>query len=189
MQGIIVLLTLLGGAVIRSEGKLSLDVPIHLVSRQAGGHETSITGCDIDHCSQVIGPRFAPSTSPITTYHKRDLQYITDISFTNPIQAAQYVQQLPYIPNNATGSTNVAAQIVQNDSDEAQLPWNVDVPFIPTANTNISALGGWEALPQVDGFNLNRSWEVVPGAIMPFYSTANIDPSQVKRAVITFPGK
>lgn len=91
----------------------------------------------------------------------------------------------------ASGVTDTAHQLVQGDSDEAQLSWNaaVGAPFIQTASTNASAAGGWEALPQVEGFTLNRTWELVPGAIMPFYSTAGIDPSAVKRALITFPGK
>jgi hypothetical protein len=89
----------------------------------------------------------------------------------------------------ASGVTDTNDQLEDNDSDESQLSWNMGVPFIATANTNISAAGGWEALPVVEGFNLNRSWEVKPGAIMPFYSTSGLDPSQIKRAVITWPGK
>ena len=63
------------------------------------------------------------------------------------------------------------------------------MPFIQTANTNISTAGGCEALPDVEGFSLNRTWEVVPGAVMPFYQTADLDPANIKRVVMTFPGK
>lgn len=108
---------------------------------------------------------------------------------TDPIQAAKDVQQIPFLANNNTGKLDAANQIVQGDSDEAQLPWNVAVPFIATSNTNVTAAGGWVAIPEVVGFDLNRTWNIVSGAIMPFYSLTGLDSTQIKRAVITWPGK
>ncbi|UZJ52903.1 hypothetical protein CBS101457_002223 [Exobasidium rhododendri] len=151
----------------------SNSIPVPVWSRRASARE--LISADFQLDEDVL--------------QRRDLDYITDLSSTDPIQAAKDVQQIPYLANNASGITDTADQIVQGDSDEAQLYWNADVPFIQSAATNITTASGWEELPQVEGFNLNRSWEVVPGAVMPFYSTANLDPAQIKRAVITWPGK
>lgn len=126
---------------------------------------------------------------PHKNLHRRDTAYISDEDVIDPIQAAKDVQQIPYLANNYTGILDTADQVVQGDSDEAQLPWNAAVPFIPTSNTNITSAGGWIQVPQVDGFDLNRTWSVVPGAIMPFYSLTGLNNTQIKRAVITWPGK
>lgn len=76
-----------------------------------------------------------------------------------------------------------------NDSDSGQLPWNSNISFSATPDTNISAALGWIAIPELSGFTTNRSWEVVPGAIMPFYVKSGVDASAVKRALISWPGK
>lgn len=89
----------------------------------------------------------------------------------------------------ASGVTDTQLQIVSGDSDEAQLPGNEFAPFTQGASTNVSTQGGWEALPQQSGFDLNRTWEVIPGRIMPFYVSTNYDAQSIKRAVITWPGK
>jgi hypothetical protein len=120
---------------------------------------------------------------------RRDLQYITNEDVANPIQAAKDVQQIPYLANNYTGITDTADQIVQGDSDEAQLPWNSAVPFLNTPSTNASTAGGWVSIPALEGFDLNRTWQVLPNVIMPFYSLSGLDPANIKRAVITWPGK
>lgn len=44
-------------------------------------------------------------------------------------------------------------------------------------------------IPNLEGFYTNRTWEVVPGAIMPFYIKSGIEASAIKRALITWPGK
>jgi hypothetical protein len=82
-----------------------------------------------------------------------------------------------------------ASQLVQGDTDEAQLPWNSWAPFLQTPNTTLSAEGGWQAIPAMAGFDLNRTWEIVPGAIMPFYIKSGLDPTKIKRALISYPGK
>lgn len=78
---------------------------------------------------------------------------------------------------------------MHDDSDNGQLPWNQNAPFIATPSTNISAEGGWNAIPELAGFSINRTWQVVPGAIMPFYIKSGLEPAAVKRAVISWPGK
>lgn len=44
-------------------------------------------------------------------------------------------------------------------------------------------------IPDLPGFDLNRTWEIIPGVIMPFYIKSGLDPNLVKRAVVTMPGK
>jgi hypothetical protein len=123
------------------------------------------------------------------THRRRDLQYITGEEISDPLQAARDVQQIPYLANNNTGILDRMDQIVQGDSDEAQLPWNAAVPFIQTPATNASSAGGWISIPDLDGFDLNRTWQVLPNVIMPFYIQSGRDAANVKRAVITWPGK
>ncbi|KAI3479363.1 hypothetical protein L1887_58568 [Cichorium endivia] len=73
--------------------------------------------------------------------------------------------------------------------DNTQLPWNANVPFIAEAAVNGSVDGGWQALPNIEGMTLNRTFAVQPGAVMPFYQTQGYDASKVKRAVMIMPGK
>lgn len=61
--------------------------------------------------------------------------------------------------------------------------------FNPNGATTSTPEGGWVSLPPIGGFNLNRSLVIKEWAIQPFYVTAGYDPSQVKRAIILFPGK
>jgi hypothetical protein len=129
------------------------------------------------------------STSHASRKQRRDLVYITDEDSTDPILAAKEVQDIPYLANNHSGRIDTADQLVTGDSDEGQLPWNSAVPFLPTPATTVSSAGGWNAIPALEGFALNRSWEVLPNVIMPFYSLSIPDPSAIKRAVITWPGK
>ncbi|KAJ9480366.1 hypothetical protein PHBOTO_003586 [Pseudozyma hubeiensis] len=107
-------------------------------------------------------------------------------AFTDPVAAAKAANALPFIAGQyATGNLyryNLAA-------DNAQLPWNTNVPFIPEAAVNGSVDGGWQALPEIQGMSLNRTFAAAPGAVMPFYQTAGYDSSKIKRAVMIMPGK
>ncbi|SNX85408.1 uncharacterized protein MEPE_04117 [Melanopsichium pennsylvanicum] len=107
-------------------------------------------------------------------------------AFTDPVAAANAANALPFIAGQyATGNLytyNVAA-------DDGQLPWNSNVPFIPEAAVNGSTDGGWQALPEIQGMTLNRTFAVQPGAVMPFYQTQGYDATKVKRAVVIMPGK
>ncbi|KAJ1023579.1 hypothetical protein NDA16_003196 [Ustilago loliicola] len=111
---------------------------------------------------------------------------IYQTAFTDPVAAAQAANGLPYIAGQyATGSLwryNLAG-------DSGQLPWNTNVPFIPEAAVNGSMDGGWEALPDIQGMDLNRTFAVAPGAVMPFYQTQAYDSTKVKRAIMIMPGK
>ncbi|UZJ53889.1 hypothetical protein CBS101457_003209 [Exobasidium rhododendri] len=128
-------------------------------------------------------------SAPLTSLVRRDAQSISAVSLTDPVGAAQQVQQFPFLANNASAVVDWASQLVQGDSDEAQLSWNQFAPFVQTPNTTISATGGWQAVPALPGFDLNRTWEIKPGAIMPFYIKSGLDPAAVKRAIVTYPGK
>ena len=107
-------------------------------------------------------------------------------AFTDPVGAAKAANTLPFIAGQyATGNLyryNVA-------TDAGQLPWNTNVPFIPEAAVNGSVNGGWQALPDIQGMTLNRTFAVQPGAVMPFYQTQNYDNTKIKRAVMIMPGK
>jgi hypothetical protein len=105
------------------------------------------------------------------------------ITAMDPVQAAEAVQSIPYLANNVS-----LAILDISTAFEAYFRYAA-VPFLPTPSTNASAAGGWISIPELEGFTLNRTWEVVPGAIMPFYMTSGLDITQVKRALITFPGK
>ena len=111
---------------------------------------------------------------------------IYEQAFTDPVAAAQAANALPFIAGQyATGQLwryNLA-------DDAGQLPWNSNVPFIAEAAVNGSVEGGWEALPEIQGMDLNRTFAVAPGAVMPFYQTQAYDASKVKRAIMVMPGK
>ena len=123
-------------------------------------------------------------------------------SGTGGAKAAQCAQQrksaergpyrvlcLAHPKRQTSGDIDNAFLIVQNAQQDSQLPWNSAVPFIATPDATLSPTGGWQGLPSLEGFTLNRSWEIVPGAIMPFYMTAGLEAINVRRAVICWPGK
>lgn len=107
-------------------------------------------------------------------------------AFTDPVGAAKAANALPYIAGQyATGGLyryNLA-------SDNGQLPWNTNVPFIPEAAVDGSVDGGWKELPDIRGMTLNRTFAVQPGVVMPFYQTQGYDGTKIKRAVMIMPGK
>ncbi|EPQ28440.1 uncharacterized protein PFL1_04266 [Pseudozyma flocculosa PF-1] len=106
-------------------------------------------------------------------------------AMTDPVGAAKVARALPFIAGQfATGDL-----YKYNVAGDGQLPWNSGVYYQPEATVNGSVDGGWQALPEIPDFQLNRTWTVKDGAIMPFYQTANYDPKQIKRAVLVMPGK
>lgn len=136
------------------------------------------------------------------TIHRRCLALESRCSGRGGAKAAQCAQQRksaeigPYrVPSLAhprrqtSGEIDSAFLIVQNAQQDSQLPWNSVVPFIAAPDATLSSTGGWQGLPSLEGFTLNRSWEIVPGAIMPFYMTAGLEAANVRRAVICWPGK
>ncbi|SPO27295.1 uncharacterized protein UTRI_10412 [Ustilago trichophora] len=107
-------------------------------------------------------------------------------AFTDPVAAAKAANALPFIAGQyATGNLyryNLA-------TDSGQLPWNTNVPFIAEAAVNGSTDEGWQALPEIEGMTLNRTFAVQPNVVMPFYQTQGYDASKIKRAVMIMPGK
>ncbi|CAO1633210.1 unnamed protein product [Sympodiomycopsis kandeliae] len=108
----------------------------------------------------------------------------------DPFGAAKAADALPFIAGNSSGITPTNNIITSSDSDEGNgYPWTVNVPFVANANANGSPDAGWQALPDLDGFTLNRSIVIAEGAIQPVYMTANYDAQKIKRAIIVMPGK
>lgn len=107
-------------------------------------------------------------------------------AFTDPVGAARAANALPYIAGQYATGGLYRYNIVQ---DNTQLPWNSNVPLIPIADVQGSVDGGWQALPDIQGMTLNRTFAVQAGAVMPFYQTQGYDATKVKRAVMVMPGK
>lgn len=126
-----------------------------------------------------------------TAYYADPTQAAIVAQATNdPFGAAKAADALPFIANNNTGQVLGNNIISSSDSDEGNgYPWTVNVPFVANANANGSPDDGWQALPALDGFTLNRSITISENAIQPVYITANYDPTKIKRAIIVMPGK
>lgn len=108
---------------------------------------------------------------------------------TDPVGAARAADAMPFIAGNNTAGY-IGDNIITSDSDEGNgYIWTQNFPFVPNANANGSPDTGWQGLPDLEGFTLNRSIVVRQGAIQPVYITANYNPESIKRAVIVFPGK
>jgi pimeloyl-ACP methyl ester carboxylesterase len=115
---------------------------------------------------------------------------------TDPVGAAVAAQGLDGVKNNINGGDLAAGNtLIAGDSWSAanpqdnQFPWNYNVEFYPNAaaTPGDAAADGWVALPQLGGFELNRA--VIRGnATMPYYVN-DYTASQIKKAVIVFPGK
>ena len=156
----------LGLALVASASSVTAEPPSHAAYRPSNLHR-----------------RQAATTSSGST---ADQISIYEQAFTDPVAAAKAANALPFIAGQyATGNLyryNLA-------TDNGQLPWNSNVPFIPEAAVNGSVDGGWQALPTIEGMTLNRTFAVQPGVVMPFYQTQNYDSSKIKRAVMIMPGK
>lgn len=128
--------------------------------------------------------------------HKRQEQYMYIAEEQDPLKAATAIQQMQYVPNNSS-QPNPDWLIVKDDGDSSNPPWLSQVPFVPTPNTDNVPFAegkiGWKAVPELEGFTLNRTWHVLPNLIMPMYISKNYQPggdnSRIQRAVITMPGK
>ncbi|CAO1620830.1 unnamed protein product [Parajaminaea phylloscopi] len=108
---------------------------------------------------------------------------------TDPAGAAKAADAMPNIAGNFTG-VPMGNNIITGDSDGGNgYPWAASYPFVANADATGSPDSGWQALPPLDGFTLNRSIEIRGGAIQPVYVTANYNAQSIKRAIIVFPGK
>ncbi|PWN19134.1 hypothetical protein BCV69DRAFT_45425 [Microstroma glucosiphilum] len=109
---------------------------------------------------------------------------------TDPARAARAALQLPYIAGNSSNGYIGTKYIEAEDADQANAyPWTSSIPFVANAAASGSADGGWQALPDLEGFTLNRTIEIRDGAIQPAYITANYNAASIKRGILVMPGK
>lgn len=173
------------------------------------------------------------NTSPTTTLLPSDevQAQIVALAATDPIGAARMADSLQNVYAFVDGGNPVGA-LISNDGDadaqeSEQWPWNrgrnityvnnaVAVPGTVNGAAAPENEEGWTALPQLDGFDLNRTWVVRDGATQvsaaeddyaaamkhcdgqsshrpaqPFYISSGWQQraSTIKRAVLVFPGK
>ncbi|PWY98499.1 hypothetical protein BCV70DRAFT_218521 [Testicularia cyperi] len=147
-------------------------------------------------CSQFTAAHNVHSSWTSHSLLKRQAQYQYIADEADPVKAASDIQQMPGVPGNFSEPPQDQL-IIQGDGSESNPSWLSQVPFVATPTTNITTLStgktGWQWVPDMEGFTLNRTWHVLPNAIMPFYATTNYRPgednSAIKRAIITMPGK
>lgn len=134
--------------------------------------------------SRLIGKRQSTATQ----------DGIAALSETDPFTAANQVEALPGVSQNTQGNTDVTGNLLQGDGNY-NFPWIPNSTyFAPIANVNGSDTTGWQFLPDVPGFNLNRTFSVYnvfknESGVLPFYITNIGDPTKVLRAIIVWPGK
>lgn len=127
---------------------------------------------------------------------KRQAQYQYIADEQDPLKAAADIQQMQYVPNNSSVA-NPDWLIIKDDGGTSNPPWLSQVPFVQTpAADNLQVadgLMGWKVVPDLEGFTLNRTWQVLPGLTMPMYISQSYRPgednSRIQRAIITLPGK
>lgn len=93
-------------------------------------------------------------------------------ALTDPVQAAIAAQGLDGIKDNIDGGDQANGALIQGDSESAANPadnqysWNQAVTFVPNADATpgTGADEGWQALPQLDGFDLVRDQAIVENA-------------------------
>ena len=148
-----------------------------------------------DPPAAAAAPSPTPTLAPATQAQQ---DAIVALASSDPVAAAGQAQSLPYMEGSYAQGNLWAYDLVSGDGN-AQLPWNRQVPFSPLAAVDGSDTGGWQFLPQLDSFTLNRTLPIgshsthikVVGRplYVPFYITSDYDPAKVKRAVMIMPGK
>ncbi|SPO31655.1 uncharacterized protein UTRI_06304_B [Ustilago trichophora] len=118
---------------------------------------------------------------------------IVALSATDPITAAQQADALPNVAGNAAGNTDTTWNLLQGDG-YSNFPWNNNTYFNPSAATNGSDTTGWQALPDIPAFTLNRTFSVYnvfknESGVLPFYISNQADNTKVLRAIVVWPGK
>ncbi|TKY87306.1 hypothetical protein EX895_003983 [Sporisorium graminicola] len=121
-------------------------------------------------------------------------QYIADEQ--DPIKAAADIQQMQFIPNNSS-VPNPDWLILKDDGGSSNPPWLSQVPFVQTPNAQNMQVGdglmAWKEVPDLEGFTLNRTFQVLPNLVMPMYISQSYKPGQdnsrIQRAIVTLPGK
>lgn len=120
-------------------------------------------------------------------------QYIADEA--DPLKAAADIQQMPNVPGNFSAPNG--DWLIIKDDGNYNPAWLAQIPFIATPDANQTTMpdgqSAWNAVPELQGFSLNRTFQVLPGLKMPFYVTTNYQPGQdnsaIKRVIIAMPGK
>jgi len=118
---------------------------------------------------------------------------IVNMTMTDPLGAAQAADALPGVAQNANGNTDPSGDILQGDGNQ-NYPWSNNTYFCPIAAVNGSDTGGWQFLPDIPAFTLNRTFSVYnvyknESGVLPFYITDIADNTKVLRAIVVWPGK
>jgi pimeloyl-ACP methyl ester carboxylesterase len=138
-----------------------------------------------------------------TTVHRNKREAITvdlqrsiaEQAAGDPVGAAVRAQNQDGIRNNVNGGGLPGGESLiagdswsASDPQDNQYAWNKNVLYYPNAaaTPGDAEANGWVSLPQLDGFTLNRS-VVRDNATLPYYVNDH-DPTQIKKAVIIFPG-
>ncbi|SJX62000.1 uncharacterized protein SRS1_10621 [Sporisorium reilianum f. sp. reilianum] len=129
-------------------------------------------------------------------FYRRQTQYQYIADEQDPLKAAADIQQMQYIPNNSS-NPNPDWLIIKDDGDSSNPPWLSQVPFVPTPDAQNMQVGdgnmAWKEVPDLQGFTLNRTFQVLPNLVMPMYISQSYKPgednSRIQRAIITMPGK
>ncbi|GAC92685.1 hypothetical protein PHSY_000240 [Pseudozyma hubeiensis SY62] len=103
---------------------------------------------------------------------------------------------MPNVPNNSSDPPDDIL-ISKGDADDGNPPWLAQVPIVATPSTDpvqlVNGKSAWKDLPDMAGFTLNRTFQVLPNLVMPMYISQSYRPgednSRIQRAVITMPGK
>lgn len=136
----------------------------------------------------------SPSAAPEAEVAPTTVQdTIANQSTSDPFGAAQAAEAIPGVSQNTDSNTDTSGNLIQGDG-YSQFPWNQNVPFIGIAAVNGSDTTGWQFLPDITGFNLNRSLTIYnvfknESGVLPFYISTVGDPTKVLRAIVVWPGK
>lgn len=157
------------------------------------GHEPSVR----DAASLFSDNLFESDSYRLLKRQSTDTQDgIVALSATDPISAARQADALPNVAGNDAGNTDTTYTLLNNSINGGyyNFPWNENVTFYPNAATNGSDTGGWQELPEITGFTLNRTFSVYnvfknESGVLPFYISNNADPTKVLRAIVVWPGK
>lgn len=139
-----------------------------------------------------IVARQAPAPATFAPSDAQQQPVVQDAKAGNYVQAAQAADAIPGVQSTANGNlASVPRQIIAQDGQ--QYPWFADIPVTSDPSVNGSEDGGWQSLPQIQGFTFNESFAVYnkwgnESGIFPYYIAVD-DPQTVERFIVVFPGK
>ncbi|KAK0522212.1 hypothetical protein OC834_006366 [Tilletia horrida] len=108
---------------------------------------------------------------------------------TDPILASQQVLEGNAMVYDTALNAQTYSLNPTNGNQHLPIWQNLGLPFVPIGDATPGTNGGWVNLPAQPGFDLNNTWVQVDNAVLPFYISSGYDPTKIKRAVITWPGK